>query len=120
MQELDKLIGRDFYGVSAKEFEDLVVDIFKKQGYKIKRQVEVPDRGDARKGRIDIVVEKDGNKIALELDWKSPRVKSKFKLNSYSAQERYIILREPFKIIDLHESGLDEIDRQDNYMRNLK
>jgi hypothetical protein len=44
-------------------------------------------------GFIDVVALKDGKRIAIEIDNKSPKKKSVYKLKHYKADERYILLR---------------------------
>ncbi len=97
MQELKHLEGKDFNKLKAKEFSDLVISNLKKGFYR--KEVGVSDRGDGRKGRVDLVYYIDDKMIAIEMDRLKPRIKSIFKLKQIkSADERYIITRSPFKI----------------------
>lgn len=97
MQEFKELEGMDFESVNSKNFEDKIVSILSNLG-KVRRQVVVNDRGDGRRGRIDIVAEINGKVIAIEIDRKSPRKKSIFKLHNFDADERYTMTRSPFSV----------------------
>lgn len=83
----------DRYNGLAKGFELLVANELKAQGYQVKREVWVDDRGDGRRGRIDLVASKDNEVHAIELDLASPRMKSALKLLEYPATHRWIVLR---------------------------
>jgi len=96
LNELNKLIGKDYTEFNAKEFSDLVCSYFKIG--KIQQEVFVPDRYDGRTGRVDIVYTIGDRKCAIELDRFSPRDKSIFKLKQLDVDERYVITRSPFKI----------------------
>lgn len=61
--------------------------------YECTREVHVPDRGDNRPGRIDLVAKKLDSIVAIEFDRSSPRLKSVFKLRQYKATSKYILLR---------------------------
>lgn len=82
--------------MSAKEFSNFVCS-FLKSGT-IQKEVYVPNRGDGRSGRIDIVYKKNGKIIAIELDRIVPRKKSIFKLKLFNSDESYVITRSPFLI----------------------
>mgnify|MGYP000166782503 CR=1 FL=1 len=99
-QLLTQLQGKDYREVKALDFEDLVVEILKDAG-SIKRQVVVQDRGDGRRGRIDLVLTTKKEVIGIEIDYGAARKKSIFKLNQLSCDRRVILLRAPFSIIEL-------------------
>jgi len=46
-------------------------------------------------GRVDILAVRDGFRVAIELDRKSPRWKSLAKLQTADADARVVVLREP-------------------------
>ncbi len=96
LKELKPIIGRNYKDLSAKEFSDLVVSLLKSG--EIKKEVSVKDRGDGRKGRIDLVYSLEGKMIAIELDRLKPREKSISKLKKYGADCSYVITRSPVKI----------------------
>lgn len=99
-QELKDLINikKDNYGnLSAREFADIVCNRLGRHG-KIKREVTVLDRGDGRKGRIDVVFNYRGEKIPIEIDRISPRSKSIFKIRSYNPHNCFVITRSPYNI----------------------
>lgn len=104
MQECFKeLQGKNFENTSSKEFEIIARDILSKNGFFIKRQFPVADRGDGKRGRIDFVCFKNFKTYAIEIDRKSPRKKSIFKLQVYGADESYLMTRSPFSIIRIME-----------------
>lgn len=86
---------------SASEFSKRVESELKKQNLYFKKEVTVADRGDGRKGRIDIVAWADGITYAIEIDRLSPRKKSIYKLEHYPANHRLIVMREVNKVISL-------------------
>lgn len=100
MEDLLKdLIGKDYKDLKAKEFSDLVISRLSNGFYK--KEVMVNNRGDGRRGRIDIVYYLNGKTIGIELDRLKPRNKSIFKLQQLEADERYIITRSPVTIIKI-------------------
>lgn len=59
----------------------------------VSRELVVPDRGDGRRGRVDLFVDLPGRKpVAIEIDRGGPRAKSLFKLRSLHAW-RVVVLR---------------------------
>lgn len=100
MFELITLKGLDYNKLSSKEFSDLICSYLKKG--QIQKEVFVPNRGDGRSGRIDLVYRIDNKIIAFELDRLSPRRKSIFKLKEFNADESYIITRSPFLITPIN------------------
>jgi len=87
--------------MNAFDFESLICSFFEKD-FNIERQVFVPNRGDGRRGRIDIILKPKDKKygdIAIEIDRNTPRKKSLFKLKEYGASSSYVFLRSPFTII---------------------
>ena len=77
----------------AKDLHDQAEDFFVKAGFLCTREFPVPDRGDGRTGRLDLVVERGGLRIALELDRVSWRDNSLAKLRQIEAT-RVVVLRE--------------------------
>ena len=57
---------------------------FNKRGFSCECHVLIPDRGDGKKGKIDIIATKDDTKMAIMLDNTKPRVKSVQKLQLLS------------------------------------
>lgn len=90
--------GEDFGGMNALDFEEKVVANLSKYGH-VMRQFKVPDRGDGRKGKIDIVFHYVGEFIPIEIDRKSPRKKSIFKVRWFNKYNAYVITRSPFRLI---------------------
>lgn len=66
-----------------------------KHGYICQNEVPVPSRGDAPKytGRVGIVATKHGCTVAIEVDRRSIREKTMFKLREYSCDVRVVLLR---------------------------
>lgn len=77
---------------TAQEWHVYVEDEIKKLGYKTSREVEchLPT---GELGKIDLVVTKENIKIAIELDYRTSRVKSIEKVKTYNIG--IILLREP-------------------------
>lgn len=64
-------------------------------GYRVTREYPISDRGDGKGGRVDLMAERDGGaRIALELDFITPRGGSILKLASIPGVTRVVILRE--------------------------
>lgn len=73
-------------GESASEFLASAVEVLKSAGLAIRLEHPVSDRGDGRSGRVDIyVTDGDGSSCGIELDWKTPRLKSITKLAQLDA-----------------------------------
>ena len=69
-------------GVDANSFLLNVQDALLAYGEIIKKEFVVPDRYDGRGGRIDLVFRYHGENFGIELDAKTPRDKSLFKLTN--------------------------------------
>ena len=69
-----------------------IVDFLTAHGFYCQKEYPVCDRGDGRKGRIDIYAIKDGVEYGIEIDFLSPRKKSVIKLNSLENDVVKIIL----------------------------
>lgn len=79
----------------AAAFQDSIELQFKHAGYETEREVPVPDRGDGRAGRIDLLARRGSEIVAIECDSGRPRRKSEEKLLAFPATQRLIVLREP-------------------------
>ncbi len=77
---------------TAEELHDAIEADLRAIGWTVVREWEVPDRGDGKPGRIDLVATAPA-RIAMELDNKSPRVKSLFKLRQFDGA-RVVVLRD--------------------------
>ncbi len=77
----------------SKEFHDYVERQLKKAGFLVTREFPVDDRGDGRKGRIDLFASLGERTIAIELDHYTPRKKSIYKVQHCGADEWIILLR---------------------------
>jgi len=93
-------IKGDYSNIEAKEFEKFICSFLEKHG-KVSRQVKVPDRGDGRSGRIDIVFEYRDELIPIEIDRKTPRIKSVYKVRSFNSTNAFILVRSPFDILQV-------------------
>lgn len=80
---------------NSKDLHSEIIQILTENGYKCTKEVKVPNRGDGRGGRIDVVASKVGEKVAIEIDRKTPRKKSLYKLSHYDCDARYVVTREP-------------------------
>jgi len=80
----------------ARSLHDYAEVALKAEGFKVKREVLVPQRGDGRRGRIDIVAERGAETVALELDRRQPRLKSVRKLMCLgSCSLKAVVVRDP-------------------------
>src|SRR5690606_22136242 len=71
---------------TARALEDEVEAVFIRHGWRVERQFRVEDRGDGRRGFVDMVAwSPDGIMVALELDRQQPRQKSVEKLRHLDA-----------------------------------
>lgn len=65
-------------------------------GFTCQREAKVADRGDGHEGRLDLVAERRGSRIAVELDDRTPRRKSVAKLaGATDCHHRAVVLRCP-------------------------
>ncbi len=99
LERLKAFRGFDYESVPAGKFQDKIRDFLVDTGFSVKKEVRVQDRGDGRTGRIDLVAEKGGFIIAIEVDRFSPRKKSIYKLLHYPASLRIVIQRSPFNVV---------------------
>lgn len=76
LQALDSITAEH----GSRWFEDTAYHLLRGLGFDVLRQVVVPDRGDGRRGRVDLVAYKETALIAIELDRCWPRKKSIFKV----------------------------------------
>lgn len=65
-------------------------------GFACRREVQVPDRGDGHTGRLDLLAERNGERIAFEFDRAVPRLKSVHKLATVEGAAKVVVTREPF------------------------
>lgn len=78
---------------NAKAAHDKVIEWLTGLGYDCQREVYVDDRGDGRRGRIDLVAINDKHMLAIEIDQLTPREKSVFKLKQVDGFIKIILLR---------------------------
>lgn len=86
---------KDF--ATAKSFHDAMEHYLKSYGADVVREYEVLDRGDGRRGRIDLVVTWP-LRFAVELDDRNPRQKSLYKLRAFNG-EGFVVLRHYKRIV---------------------
>ncbi|MDH6372796.1 hypothetical protein M2444_004625 [Paenibacillus sp. PastF-3] len=84
--------------LNAKETQTKITSFLKKKGWSCKNELFINDRGDGKKGRVDIVAHKDGITLAIEIDRLHPRKKSILKLQGINAY-RILILRGTVKCV---------------------
>lgn len=81
--------------VNARRFHHLAAVGMEKIGYVVKREFLVPNRGDGRRGKIDIVGRRNNEIVAIELDHVSARAKSLYKIKHFRpATARLVVCRE--------------------------
>lgn len=71
----------------------LVSNTLKQLGFAVRDEYPVENRGDGRKGNVDVVAERDGFRLAIEIDRSTPRKKSVIKLKAVADCYRLILLR---------------------------
>jgi len=82
--------------LNAEAFHQATAAALVALGFDCEVEVTVADRGDGHAGRLDLVAERDGLRIALELDDRTPRAKSLAKLaGALDCQLRAVVLRCP-------------------------
>lgn len=69
------------------------VNYLRKKGFDVHIEHRVPNRGDGKLGRIDIIAEKGEEILAIEFDRSNPRKKSLFKLENFDCDHRIVLLR---------------------------
>jgi hypothetical protein len=77
----------------AKAAHDKITEWLGNLGYDCHKEIWVDDRGDGRRGRIDIVASNNAHTLAIEIDRLTPREKSVFKLKQVNGVIRIILLR---------------------------
>lgn len=78
----------------ADELHAKVLFDLKAMGYQVKRDYLIQNRGDGRRGKLDVLATRDDEVIALELDHATPRRKSILKVNNCpNATARIIVCR---------------------------
>lgn len=97
--------GKDYGHIEAKTFEQIIVSALSRFGT-VYTQVLVRDRGDARRGRIDIVFEYEGERIPIEVDRSKPRYKSMFKVLKYNPNNAFVVTRSPFAIVQATQGSM--------------
>lgn len=92
------IVPRDFDDLSglcvtdnARAAQEEVASWLEGRGYSCTLEVPVADRGDGRTGRIDLVAERGGNRVAIEIDRETPREKSLFKLRQFDCAKVVIV-----------------------------
>lgn len=105
------LQGRLIFG-DAKALHDAVEAEILKAGYLCQREFLVADRGDGRRGRVDLyVTDSTGSACGIEIDRKSPREKSVFKLQQLPSG--FILLRDS-GVADRYEiAGIPVVNAND-------
>lgn len=79
---------------NAKQVQNAIWQALRSLGWRVYREVPVRDRGDGRRGRVDLVALRGGEVIAIEVDGQNPRQKSVHKLRQVPrATFRLVLLR---------------------------
>ena len=78
---------------TAMRFHDALDEALIRAGMTVLREHAIPDRGDGRSGRVDLLITHP-NIIGIEIDAVSPRTKSLFKLRQIDGL-RVLVLRSP-------------------------
>jgi hypothetical protein len=97
--ELKEALSKSFYDrewvePSAANFHRAVETWLTKLGFSCDREVAVPERGDGKSGRLDLVATSPmGLRAAIELDDLTPRYKSMMKIGAFGADLGIVGLR---------------------------
>lgn len=98
VEEILRAVSSGSSCMKAKSFESHACNELKKLGYDVSRQVLVSDRGDGRRGFVDVVASKGTTKAAIELDHVHPRKKSIYKVKQIpNATFKLVFCRAHFK-----------------------
>lgn len=96
--------------LTAKAFHDQAEQALALIGFRCSREVVVDNRGDGQRGRLDLVAERGAERLALELDDRSPRQKSVTKLAGVlGGTVRVVVLRCPADGPLPHPDGVDVV-----------
>ena len=77
----------------AKQAQKETVQYLTERGFNCIMEYLVNDRGNGTNGYIDIIATKGNDKLAIEFDRHSPRVKSIYKLNQLNDHQKVVLLR---------------------------
>jgi len=78
---------------NAKIAQNQLCDYLSQRGYKCVKEYFVPNKGDNHYGYIDVIADKGNERLAIEFDYRSPRINSFNKLKTISATHHIILLR---------------------------
>jgi hypothetical protein len=78
--EVEKILEKGLWTDHAQTMQKEVAHALEKAGFVCSLEVATRFLGDCRNGRIDIVAQKNGESVAIELDCRSPRMRSIKKL----------------------------------------
>lgn len=82
---------------------------FRTAGWLVGREAPVLERGDGRTGRVDLVAERHGYRVAVELDRAAPREKSLAKLAAVAVDLRAVLLRSGPEGMQAPPPGVDVV-----------
>lgn len=96
---------------SAKDYQNAILSSLRNAGFECKKEFKVDSRGtkDGRGGRVDLAIEIGEFRIGIEIDRRSPRVKSLYKLRHGPFDKTILVLREPFDECPTSLEGIDHI-----------
>lgn len=79
---------------NARIAHEEVVQFLERHGFKCEKEHFVIDRGDGRRGRVDVYAVRGNLKLAIEIDERTIRKKSIFKLRQIKDAVRVVLLRD--------------------------
>ena len=100
---IDSITVRDHSGFA----QDKIENELKKQNWLVVREHKVPDRGDGKRGRVDLMVLPPGLRVGIEIDNWVPIKKSIFKLKNNDFDVRIILLRGTCEHTYMEIEGID-------------
>lgn len=91
-REVLSLVRKD-QDMTSKEYQGHVRSLLESNGFQVKPEWHVADRGDGRSGRINLMAFKYGMSIAIEIDTYTAKKKSLFKLSQSGANEQLVLIQ---------------------------
>jgi hypothetical protein len=82
--EVEQILEKGLWTDHAREMQEEVSRALERAGFLVTLEFSTAKLGDSRNGRIDIVASKQGQNVAIELDCRTPRLRSIKKLKLFS------------------------------------
>ena len=96
--------GYRWFPDEATKCQGFVASALRKGGFKVTWEVDVA-RADGRPGRIDLVAEYRNERVAIEIDYRSPREKSLDKLRQFRGYRIVCLRGAAHRLVGFHDRG---------------